>query len=91
MGGDLVRAGILTLGGFMALRELLLAPEIVTLAFALAFGAISVAGALAFGLGGRAVAERMTRRWYDRSGRPVGEVRRPDEIFDEDLHEPPVH
>jgi hypothetical protein len=60
-----IRAGILALGAFMALRELQIAPEIVTLAFSLTLGAIALAAALAFGLGSRDVAGRVTRRWYE--------------------------
>jgi hypothetical protein len=61
-----VRGGILTLGAFMALRELQIAPEIVTIAFTVTLAAIALAGALAFGLGSRSVAGRMTEQWYER-------------------------
>ena len=61
-----VRAGILTIGAFLALRQLRIAPEILVIAFALVFGAIAVATALAFGLGGRHTVERMTHDWYER-------------------------
>lgn len=61
-----VRAAILTVGAFVALRQLMIAPEILTIAFTLVFGAIAVATALSFGLGGRRAAERMTEDWYDR-------------------------
>jgi hypothetical protein len=64
-----VRAGILALGAFMALRELQIAPEIVTLAFGVSVAAIGLAAALAFGLGSRDVAGRLTDQWYER--RPV--------------------
>jgi hypothetical protein len=60
-----VRAGILALGAFMALRELQIAPEIVTLAFGVTIASIGLAAALAFGLGSRRVAERMTDQWYE--------------------------
>jgi len=60
-----IRAGILALGAFMALRELQIAEEIVTLAFSLTLGAIALAAALAFGLGSRDVAGRVARRWYE--------------------------
>ncbi len=68
-----IRAGILALGAFMALRELQIAEEIVTLAFSLTLGAIALASALAFGLGSRDVAGRVTRRWYEeRLGKTAG-------------------
>ncbi|MRG97248.1 mechanosensitive ion channel family protein [Polyangium spumosum] len=68
-----IRAGILALGAFMALRELQIAEEIVTLAFSLTLGAIALAAALAFGLGSRDVAGRVMRRWYEeRLGKRAG-------------------
>jgi hypothetical protein len=54
----LVRALILVFAGAMALRQMGLANEIVILAFAMLTGAIALAAALAFGLGGREVAAR---------------------------------
>jgi uncharacterized membrane protein len=60
-----VRAGILTIAAFIALRQLLIAPEILVIGFTLVFGAIAVATALSFGLGGRRAAERITEDWYD--------------------------
>ncbi len=63
---SLVRAAILALGGFMALRELQIAPEIVTIAFTLTLAAIALGAALAFGLGSRDVAARVTQQWYER-------------------------
>lgn len=53
-----VRAVILVFAGAMALRQMGLANEIVILAFGLLLGAIALAAALAFGLGGREVAAR---------------------------------
>jgi len=57
------RVAILVLAGAMALRQMGLAPEIVNLAFGLLLGAIAVAVALAFGLGGRDVAAQLLRDW----------------------------
>ncbi len=50
----------------MALQELGIATEIVTTAFAILFGAIALALALAFGLGSRELAGEITREWYER-------------------------
>lgn len=47
----------------MGLRAMGIANEIVQLAFGLVLGAIAVAVALAFGLGGRAAAARLLDRW----------------------------
>ena len=53
------RIAILVLASAMALREMGLAPEIINLAFGLLLGAVAVATALAFGLGGQQVAGRL--------------------------------
>lgn len=63
-----VRAAVLAMGAFMALRELQIAPEIVTIAFTVTLAAIALAAALAFGLGSRDVAGQVTQRWYERQG-----------------------
>ncbi|MBN1890526.1 MAG: mechanosensitive ion channel [Thermoflexales bacterium] len=59
------RIAILVLAGAMALRQMGLANEIITMAFGLLLGAIAVAAALAFGLGGRDLAARELEQWRD--------------------------
>ena len=61
------RVAILVLAGAMALRQMGLANEIINLAFGLLLGAIALASALAFGLGGREVAGRELSKWVDSS------------------------
>jgi hypothetical protein len=66
-GRALARVGsgsVILLAVFMAVQELGIATEIVTTAFAILFGAIALAGALAFGLGNRDLAGEITREWY---------------------------
>lgn len=60
------RAGVIVLAIFMALQELGIASDIVTTAFAILFGAIALAMALAFGLGNTGLAGQVTREWYER-------------------------
>jgi hypothetical protein len=57
------RVSIMVLAGAMALRQMGLANEIINLAFGLLLGAIAVALALAFGLGGREIAAREVEHW----------------------------
>jgi hypothetical protein len=57
---------VILLAVFMALQELGIATDIVTTAFAILFGAIALAMALAFGLGNRELAGEVTREWYER-------------------------
>jgi hypothetical protein len=58
------RIAILVLAGAMALGQLGVADEIITLAFGLTLGAIAVALAIAFGVGGRDLAARQLDRWH---------------------------
>jgi mechanosensitive ion channel-like protein len=60
------RGGVILLAVFMALQQLGIATDIVTTAFAILFGAIALAMALAFGLGNRELAAEVTREWYER-------------------------
>jgi hypothetical protein len=57
------RVSILVLAGAMALRQMGLANEIITLAFGLTLGAIAVAVAIAFGIGGRDLAAETLSGW----------------------------
>lgn len=71
----IARYAILLLTLAMALRQMGIAEDIVTLAFGLLLGAIAVAAALAFGLGGRQIAERELSR-------VVEDVRKNPENYD---------
>ena len=56
---------ILAIGTFMMLNQLKIAEEIVTITYAALLGMLALAGALAFGLGGRDVASKMLSDAYD--------------------------
>jgi hypothetical protein len=60
------RISIVVLAGAMALRQMGLANEIITIAFGLLLGAIAVAAAIAFGIGGRELAGDALRNWLDK-------------------------
>lgn len=57
------RISIIALVSAMALQQMGIASNIVNLAFGLLLGAIAVASALAFGLGGREIAAQQIREW----------------------------
>jgi len=59
------RLAIIVLSGAMALRQMGLANEIISLAFGLLLGAVVVALALALGLGGREIAARELNSWVE--------------------------
>lgn len=61
----LARWAVLIFSGAIALRQLGVADEIITLAFGLTLGAVAVAAALAFGLGARDVAGREAERFVN--------------------------
>jgi hypothetical protein len=64
--GTLVRALILGLVIAMGLRAMGIADSIVNLAFGLTLGAVAVAVALSFGLGGREAAGRLMEQWLSK-------------------------
>lgn len=59
------RIAIIVFSGALALRQMGIADSIVNLAFGLMLGAVAVAAAIAFGLGGRDFAHRQLERWQD--------------------------
>lgn len=59
------RIAILVFAGAMGLRQMGIANDIINLAFGLLLGAIAVAVALAFGLGGREAASREIDNWLE--------------------------
>jgi hypothetical protein len=61
----LARMAIILLSGSIAIRYMGLANEIINLAFGLILGALAVAVALAFGIGGRDIAARKLEEWIN--------------------------
>jgi hypothetical protein len=59
------RVAILALVGAIALRQMGLANEIIQLAFGLLLGAMAIAAAIAFGIGGREIAARKLEDWSE--------------------------
>jgi hypothetical protein len=57
------RVAILVFAAALALRQMGIAESIVNLAFGLMLGAVAVAAAIAFGIGGRDIAGQMLERW----------------------------
>jgi hypothetical protein len=63
--GQIARIAIIALVSAMALQQIGVASDIVNLAFGLLLGAIAVAIALAFGLGGRDIAREQVQEWLN--------------------------
>ena len=77
--GRIVRAVapalIMAIALFMVLDQLRIAPQIVTITYAGLIGMLALAGALAFGLGGRDLAAQMLGQAYDAGRRNADQVR----------------
>ena len=68
--GLVARVGILFLFTAMGLRQMGIAPEIISLAFTCILGSVCIAAAIAFGVGGRAVAGQLLEEWVKNPGQP---------------------
>jgi len=97
----IARGAIVVIAGFMAIEELQVAVQIVTLLFAFVVGAAAVACAVAFGIGNRELAGRITREWWERASdrrrdtstaanihAPVSTAQSPTEAERDDLSPP---
>src|SRR5215210_466346 len=71
-----VPALVMAIAVFMILNQLRIAPEIVTITYAALIGAVALGSALAFGLGGRGVAQRMLEDAYQRGQDEQDRVKR---------------
>jgi hypothetical protein len=63
----LVRWGVIALATAMGLVQMNVGQEIILLTFGLILGAVAVATAIAFGIGGRDAAKRLLDRWTSRT------------------------
>ena len=63
----LARVAIMVFVSLIALDQLQIAPAIINTLWMALVGMVALAGALAFGLGGRDVARRMLEDWYNRA------------------------
>jgi len=71
---------VMTIATFMILDQLKIAEDIVVITYAGLIGAIALASALAFGLGGREVAAQMLRGAYGKGQQATEQARRDIEI-----------
>jgi hypothetical protein len=67
---------VMTIATFMILEQLKIAHDIVVTTYTLVLGAVALASALAFGLGGRDVAARMLEGAYQKGQEQKSQVRR---------------
>src|SRR5215213_10039969 len=67
---------IMAIATFMILNQLRIAPEIVTVTYAVLLGSLGLGMALAFGLGGRETAAQLVAGAYDKGQEHKGQVKR---------------
>ena len=67
---------IMAIATFMILNQLRIAPEIVTITYAVLLGSLGLGMALAFGLGGRETAGRLVSGAYDKAQEQSAQVKR---------------
>lgn len=75
--GEFARYFVLVFAFTMAVRQLEVAEDFVLISFGLLFGALCLAAALAFGLGGRDVAGDIVKRRYEAARRKLGDTPAP--------------
>jgi hypothetical protein len=78
--GSVVPVLVMAIATFMILNQLQIAEEIVTITYAALLGSAALAMALAFGLGGRDLADRMLSDAYAKGQEQRGQVKRDTEI-----------
>ncbi len=71
---------ILAIAGFMILTQLRIAPQIVLITYGAILGMLALAGALAFGLGGRDVAAQILSQAYDKAGDATDQAKQDTQV-----------
>ena len=66
--GSVAQYGIIVFAAFAALTQLGIAEELIAPTFLILLGAVALAAALAFGLGGRSVTRQVVEQGYQKSG-----------------------
>jgi hypothetical protein len=66
--GSVAQYGIIVFAAFAALTQLGIAKELIAPTFLILLGGVSLAAAIAFGLGGQGVAKQMVEQGYEKSG-----------------------
>jgi hypothetical protein len=65
--GSIAQYGIIVFAAFAALTQLGIAPELIAPTFLILLGAVALAAAIAFGLGGQGVAKQIVEDGYQKS------------------------
>jgi small-conductance mechanosensitive channel len=77
--GSVAQYGIIVFAAFAALTQLGIAPELIAPTFLILLGGVSLAAAIAFGLGGQGVAQQMVEDGYEKSGEAKQQIQQQQE------------
>ena len=77
--GSIARYGIIVFAAFAALTQLGIAPELIAPTFLILLGAVALAAAIAFGLGGQGVARQIVEDGYEKSDEAKQQIQQQQE------------
>ena len=77
--GSAAQYGIIVFAAFAALTQLGIAEELIVPTFLILLGAVALAAAIAFGLGGQGVARQMVEDGYEKSGEAKQQIQQQQE------------
>jgi small-conductance mechanosensitive channel len=77
--GSVAQYGIIVFAAFAALTQLGIAKELIAPTFLILLGGVSLAAAIAFGLGGKGVAQQMVEQGYEKGGEAKQQIQQQQE------------
>jgi len=77
--GSVAQYGIIVFAAFAALTQLGIAPELIAPTFLILLGAVALAAAIAFGLGGQGVARQIVEDGYEKSDEAKQQIQQHEE------------
>src|SRR5215208_2663563 len=77
--GSVAQYGIIVFAAFAALTQLGIAKELIAPTFLILLGGLSLAAAIAFGLGGKGVAQQMVEQGYQKGGEAKQQIQQQQE------------
>jgi small-conductance mechanosensitive channel len=77
--GSVAQYGIIVFAAFAALTQLGIAEELIAPTFLILLGAVALAAAIAFGLGGQSVARQVVEQGYEKSGEAKEQIQQQQE------------
>jgi small-conductance mechanosensitive channel len=86
--GSVAQYGIIVFAAFAALTQLGIAEELIAPTFLILLGAVALAAALAFGLGGQSIAQQIVQQGYQKSGEAKQKIQQQQQQQQQDRTSP---